>query len=68
MAKVKEFTAEFGMSVELKGQWYKYGCKLTVEVEPKDNVAEVKQKTWNTAITEVEKQIKETLDDLAHQG
>lgn len=59
MAKVKSFKAEFGTSVEIRGTWYKFNSGIELEVEPNDDVAEVKERAWNTVIHEVDKQIRE---------
>ena len=59
MAKVKSFTAEFGTSMEIKGMWYKFNSGIELEIEPNDDVADVKEKAWNTVINEIEKQVLE---------
>lgn len=59
MAKVKSFKAELGVSVEIKGQWYKFNAGIELELDPEDDTAEVKRKAWNTVHTEIEKQVLE---------
>lgn len=59
MAKVKSFKAEFGTSMEIKGMWYKFNSGIELEIEPDDDVADVKEKAWNTVINEIEKQVLE---------
>jgi hypothetical protein len=61
MAKVKSFRAETGVSVELKGQWYKFYTAIELELEEGDDTAEVKKKAWNTVHAEIEKQFTELL-------
>lgn len=61
MPKVKSFKAESGVSLELKGVWYKFYAGIELEIEPDDNVAEVKRKAWNTVNDEIEKQVQEVV-------
>lgn len=61
MAKVKSFRADFGVSAEIKGKWYKFSAGIELEFEPDDKPEEVKKKAWNTVVTEVEKQVHEVL-------
>lgn len=63
MAKVKSFKAEFGMSAEIKDVWYKFYSGIELEIEPDDDVSEVKEKAWNTVTHEVEKQILKVLNE-----
>ena len=63
MAKVKTFIAEYGMSVQIKDIWHKFGCRVETELEPEDELNEVKEKTWNTVILEVEKQFRAVLTE-----
>ena len=62
MAKVKTFKAEYGMSIEIRGVWHKFGCSVEVEAEPDDDPVKLKEKTWNTVLLEIEKQVKIVLD------
>jgi hypothetical protein len=64
MAKIKEFTAEYSQSLQLKDSWYRVGAKITLEMEPNDDVATMKQRAWNTVEVEVERQFKEIIDSL----
>lgn len=59
MAKVKSFRAEMGVSVEIKGTWYKFYSGIELDFEPGDTVAAVSDKAWNTVQNELEKQIVE---------
>jgi hypothetical protein len=59
MAKLKSFRAEAGISLDIKGTWYKFYCGVELEMEEGDNSAEVKQKAWNTVHQELEKQVLE---------
>lgn len=62
MAKVKSFKAEVGISVEIKGQWYKFYTGIEVEPEEGEDTTEVKRKAWNTVHNEIEKQVREVLE------
>lgn len=62
MAKVKSFKAEYGLSIQIKDNWHKFSCSLETEIEPNDDIKRVKEMTWNTVIVEIEKQVKEVLD------
>ena len=44
MAKVKTFTAGYGFSGSINGQWHKFNTEITIEIEPGDNIAEIKEK------------------------
>lgn len=57
MAKVKEFKAGYGFSGSINGQWHKFSTEITIEIEGTDNIAEVKEKAWNTCYQEIQKQI-----------
>ena len=59
MAKVTSFTAGYGFSGSINGQWHKFNCEITIEIEGTDNVQQVKEKAWNTCYQEIEKQIQE---------
>ena len=59
MAKVKTFTSGYGFSGSINGQWHKFNTEITIEIEPGDNIAEIKEKAWNTCYQEVEKQIQQ---------
>lgn len=63
--KVKSYRAEAGVSVEIKGNWYKFYNAIEVELDELDNVQEAKEKAWNTVHLELEKQVEETIK--AHQ-
>lgn len=63
MAKVLTFKADYGMSIQIKEIWHKMSCSMEVEIEPKDELALVKERTWNSVIIEVEKQFKDILDN-----
>ena len=43
MAKVKTFTAGYGFSGSINGQWHKFNTEITIEIEPGDNIAEIKE-------------------------
>ena len=62
MAKVKSFKAEVGVSVELKGTWYKFYAGIELELDEQDNSEEVKKKAWNTVHAEIEKQVQEVIN------
>lgn len=64
MAKVKSFKAEFGTSAEIKGVWYKFNSGIELDIEPGDDMEDVKNRAWNTVIQEVEKQ----MNDLVNNG
>ena len=57
MAKVKSFRAEYGLSAEIKGIWHKFYSAIEIEPTEGDDVSELKEKAWNTVISECEKQI-----------
>lgn len=62
MPRVKEFSAEYGTSVEIRGVWHKFHCAITVELFPEDGkeiLEKVKARTWDVVYEEIEKQIKE---------
>ena len=59
MPKVVSFKASTGISMELKGTWYKFSAGIEVELEPEDDTNKVKEMAWNTVHLEIEKQIKE---------
>jgi hypothetical protein len=59
MAKVTKITASVGTSAEIRGIWYKFNFGMEVELGPKDDLDEVKQRAWNTCLDEVESQIEE---------
>lgn len=62
MAKVKEFTVETGLSIEYSANtWYKFRYAMTVELEEGDKLSEVKNKAWDVAYREVEKQLTELI-------
>lgn len=61
MAKVKTFRAEYGCSAEINKTWHRFHCAIELEMEDGDAVPDIKDRAWNTVISEVEKQIKETL-------
>ena len=63
MAKVKTFAAEYGMSIEIRGVWHKFSCKIEAETEPGDDLINLKEKTWNTVLMEIEKQVKAVLEN-----
>lgn len=62
MAKVIDFRVESGISVEIKGTWYKFGCAITVQPDPDEDFADVKQKAWATCDNEIYKQVSEIMD------
>lgn len=64
MSKVVKFSTEYGLSVQIKDIWHKFGCGIEVEIEPNDDVKEVKERAWNTVIGEVERQMKTVLSEL----
>lgn len=59
MAKVKSFTAGYGFSGSINGQWHKFNTEITIELEPDDNISAVKEKAWKTCYHEIEKQIQQ---------
>lgn len=61
MAKLVNFRAEYGTSVEIKGAWHKFSCAAEVEFSEGDNISEVKERVWNTVVVEIEKQVQELL-------
>jgi hypothetical protein len=61
MARVKSFRAEYGTSVEVRGNWHKLNCSIEIEVEPADSTEAIKERAWNTVYSEIEKQLKELL-------
>lgn len=64
MARVESFEVEYGLSIEHKGVWHRFGCKINTTVEPDDSLAEVKTKAWNTVYAEVEKQFKNVIETI----
>jgi hypothetical protein len=68
MAKVKTFTAQYGLSIEIirdgKTVWHKFGATVETELELSDDFAEVKEKTWNTVLLEVENQFNNMLTSV----
>lgn len=65
MAKVKEISAKHAISIEVNGVWYKFANSIALELEPNDDPAVVKDKAWNTVITECEKQLGKLQDELS---
>lgn len=61
MAKVKSFSCSVGVSLEIKGTWYKFQAGIEVEPEEGEKMADVKKTAWNTCHAEIEKQIKEVV-------
>lgn len=61
MARVLSFRAEYGTSVEVKGVWHKLYAAVEVAPEGDEDVAEVKEKAWNTVVTEIENQIEDII-------
>lgn len=60
MANVKEISVESGVSIETSPNvWYKFRYGMTVEVVDGDDISEVKRKAWNTAHSEVMKQVED---------
>ena len=69
MAKVKEFEASYGLSIELpkangQAQWHKFGATIKLEIEENDILSDVKEKAWNTVISEVENQFSKALTTI----
>lgn len=62
MPIVKDFHVEQGVSIELRGAWYKFTCGITVQPEEGDNLEEIKKKAWSTVEFEIEKQVMEIID------
>lgn len=63
MAKVKEITVETGLSIEYStNTWYKFRYAMTLEIEEGDKLSEVKNKAWDMAYKEVEKQVSELIN------
>ena len=63
MARVKIIGAEYGTSFQIKEVWHKLSFKIETEVGPEEDLSEIKEKTWNTVIVEVEKQINSILSE-----
>lgn len=63
MAKVKSFKASYGISAEMQGIWHKFESGIEIEVEPEDNLDDVKRKAWNTVKHEVEKKVLEVAEE-----
>lgn len=68
LAKVRTFKAEAGISFEYKGMWHKFHTGIELEIEPQDNIADVKRKAWNTVEHELANQIDKTLKDRGREG
>ena len=64
MAKLKTFTVGYGLSIQVKEIWHKFSCEVGVELEKTDDIIEVKEKAWNTAFNEVEKQFQNVIAKL----
>lgn len=64
MAKVKTFTSNYGMSLEIKEIWYKFQAGIEVEVEEGDDLEKVKKMAHNTVQVEVEKQLQAVVDAM----
>lgn len=62
MARVKSFRAESGVSVEVKGQWFKFYSAIEIELDAQDDTEDIKRKAWNTVNAEIEKQVLEVLN------
>lgn len=65
MAKVKTFQSSFGMSLEIKGVWHKFGSAIEVEIEEQDDFDKVKRMAHDTVQLEVEKQIHSAMDAMS---
>lgn len=64
MAKVLEVEATQGFSMEIKGNWYKFGFSIKLGLDPEDDIEEIKRKAWNTCTVEVQKQVEETIAEV----
>ena len=62
MAKLKEFKAEAGISIEIAGSWYKFYCGVVIEMEKDDDPNKVKDMAWNTVSRELEKKVEEVVN------
>lgn len=67
MAQVVAFRAEYGMSVELKGQWFRFYSAIEVRPDEGENTEEVKAKAWNTVTQEVEKQVEAVVAEFGNR-
>jgi len=63
MAKLKEFKAEYGLSVQIKDQWHRLSCAVTIEIEPGDNSVDIKRKAWETVDQEIDNQVNAILEN-----
>lgn len=57
--------AQYAVSLEINKVWYKFSNSIELELEPEDDPAVVKEKAWNTVITECEKQLGKLQDELS---
>ena len=64
MAKVVLFGVGYGVSIEHKGVWHRFDCKIDMQIEENDALADVKTKAWNTVYAEVEKQFKNAIETI----
>ena len=55
--EVREIKAESGISLEIKGTWYKFSYSETRIVTPDCNLDEAKQDLWDTVNNEVDTQV-----------
>lgn len=59
MAKLKEFSASYGTTIERNGVYHKLSASVTIEMEEGDKSDQVKDMAWNTVYTEIEKQLRD---------
>ena len=59
MARVKQFKAGLGLSIEINGVWHKFNCEVDVEPDENDDMEQVKSRAWDTVSDQIYKQIDE---------
>lgn len=62
MAKLKEVEVSLGVSLDVKGVWYKPNARLVIELDERDTVEKRKAiwgQAWETVADEIERQLKE---------
>lgn len=63
MAKLKEISAGYKISIQKNDVWYAVEYSQKKEIESGDDIEKEKEKNWEEVNKEVEKQIDELLED-----
>jgi hypothetical protein len=63
MAKLKEISAGYKISIQKNDVWYAVEYSQKKEIESGDDIEKEKEKNWEEVNKEVERQIDELLED-----